>query len=192
MSVCSWCIWYVSTGQACGVLSFPLKCVLGLNLGSQACLPRVCVHWFSPCYPEKCVKWLCYFFFLFFLIACFISEFPALLLLLSMDMLLNTAPAVFFEIKREQLCSSFSSVKQIVFKMGFFTFKWNVSFVRESLKWFSWGIIVSFWVTGKVGTGQSRRRLLWLTAEDDGLDMHDRIFSMWKEGHLSCGSRCPD
>lgn len=101
-------------------------------------------------------------------------------------------PSSFLWNKREQLCSSFSSVKQIVFKMGFFTFKWNVSFVRESLKWFSWGIIVSLWVTGKVGTGQSSRRLLWLTAEDDGLDMHDRIFSMWKEGHLSCGSRCPD
>lgn len=43
--------------------------------------------------------------------------------------------------------------------------------------------MVSHWVMGKAGTGQPRRRLLWFTVEDDGLDMHNRIFSMWKGSH---------
>lgn len=90
VSMCTWCMWYVGTGQECGVLSFPLKWVLGLNPGCQDCLPRVCSHWLSSCYPEKSVKYLNSFFFLFFfLITCFISEFPTWILLLAMEMLLK-------------------------------------------------------------------------------------------------------
>lgn len=63
---------------------------------------------------------------------------------------------------------------------------------RDSVEDYGEEMMVSPWVTGKGGTGQSRRRCLWFTIKNDGLDMHNGIFSLWKESHLNCGSRCPD
>ena len=88
MCLCVHDVCGVVAQNICGVF-FPLKWVLGLNSGPQACLPRDCEHGLSLCYPEKCEMAVLLLFPVFFLIAHFISEFLTLLLLLSIEMLLK-------------------------------------------------------------------------------------------------------